>query len=191
MKIHFNRQGKDRKQMISIIAETVKEVHSYSGAPKFEYSVGGFTLTKDATLIFDSARINLEQVQAVITDLKAAGFDYDGSDCLEIGFPKDGFTEESIANLRLMVQAKADLIKKALGVDELPIEVGETEITFPWFRAGLTGSEVYGMAQFITQLCKTAKTTYIIKEFMVGKEPVADIVARRIIRELSPDFPTN
>ena len=34
-------------------------------------------------------------------------------------------------------------------------------------------------------------TTYIIKEFMVGKEPVADIVARRIIRELSPDFPTN
>jgi hypothetical protein len=27
-------------------------------------------------------------------------------------------------------------------------------------------------------------TTYTIKEFMVGKEPVADIVARRVIREL-------
>ena len=32
-------------------------------------------------------------------------------------------------------------------------------------------------------------TTYIIREFMVGKEPVADIIARRVIRDLEPDFP--
>jgi hypothetical protein len=32
-------------------------------------------------------------------------------------------------------------------------------------------------------------TTYTIREFMVGKEPVADIVARRVIREFEPDFP--
>ena len=32
-------------------------------------------------------------------------------------------------------------------------------------------------------------TTYIIREYMVGKEPAADIVARRVIRALEPDFP--
>ena len=32
-------------------------------------------------------------------------------------------------------------------------------------------------------------TTYIIREFMVGKELIADIVARRVIQETQPDFP--
>ena len=32
-------------------------------------------------------------------------------------------------------------------------------------------------------------TTYTIREFMVGKEQVADIIARRVIRDLEPDFP--
>jgi len=32
-------------------------------------------------------------------------------------------------------------------------------------------------------------TTYTIREFMVGKESAADIVVRRVIRELSPDVP--
>ena len=32
-------------------------------------------------------------------------------------------------------------------------------------------------------------TTYIIREFMVGKEQAADIVARRVIRALEPDVP--
>jgi hypothetical protein len=32
-------------------------------------------------------------------------------------------------------------------------------------------------------------TTYTVREYMVGNEPVADIIVRRIIRELEPDFP--
>ena len=32
-------------------------------------------------------------------------------------------------------------------------------------------------------------TTYIIREYMVGKEPAADIVVRRIMRKMEPNFP--
>lgn len=158
MKIAFNQQGNARKQMISIIAKVVHEEHSYSGVPRCEYRVGGFTIDRDGTLIFDSATIDVEQLRTVLDALNAGGFNYEGSDCLEIGYPREGFTEEGIQNLRLMIQAKESLIKKALGVDELPIEVGGTEITFPWFRTGLTAEETYALAQFITQLCKTAKS---------------------------------
>jgi len=31
-------------------------------------------------------------------------------------------------------------------------------------------------------------TTYTIREFAVGKEPVVDIIARRVIRDLEPNF---
>jgi len=158
MKIAYNQKGESRKKMVLAISEALNQKLDYSGAPRFEYRIGDFTIEKDGTLIFDSAKTDLGQVKAVIDALTAAGFQYDGSDCLEIGYPKEGFTEENIQNLRLMVQAKADLIKKALGVDELPIEVEDTEIIFPWFRTGLTTDETYALAQFITQLCKTAKT---------------------------------
>ena len=31
-------------------------------------------------------------------------------------------------------------------------------------------------------------TTFITKEYMIGKEPMADIVARRVMRELEAKF---
>ena len=34
-------------------------------------------------------------------------------------------------------------------------------------------------------------TTYTIREFMDGKEPLIDIITRRIQRDLEPDIPTN
>ena len=158
MKIAYKITGSDRKKMAGVISEVLNQKLEYSGTPRFEYRVGDFTIEKEGTLAFDSATTDFEQVRTVMDALKAAGFEHEDSDCLAIGFPKDGFTEEGIQNLRLMVRAKKTLIKKALGVEELPIEVGDTEITFPWFRAGLAGDEVFALAQFITQLCKTAKT---------------------------------
>jgi hypothetical protein len=76
---------------------------------------------------------------------------------MSIHYPADVFTNEAFANLEKMVASKALLIKRALGVDDLPIKRNKTEITFPWFRPGLSSEETHGYTQFITQLCKTAK----------------------------------
>jgi hypothetical protein len=170
MKINYNQQGENRKKMVTIISETIAQPLAYSGAPRFEYRIGDFTVERDGTLAFDSAATDLDEVRRVIEALKAAGFDYEGSDCLSIGFPREGFTDEGIANLEKLVASKAPLIKKALGVDDLPIEVGETELGFPWFRAGLDSGETYAFAQFITQLCKTAKE----KKRVTAKAPEGD-----------------
>lgn len=78
-------------------------------------------------------------------------------DQIVIEVPIEGFTEEAIANLKAMVAAKAPLIKMAVGAKSLPIKVDAEKISFPWFATDDAAlAECY--SQFITALCKTAKT---------------------------------
>jgi hypothetical protein len=78
------------------------------------------------------------------------------TDSLTIEMPLKGFTEEAFANLQKMVEAKAPLIMKALGAEELPIVKSEETISFPWFN-NCEPDNINVYAQFISQLCKTAK----------------------------------
>jgi len=157
MKINYNVQGKERRQLANIIAETINEEVTYMNAPSYAYKTGMFTVTREGVVEFDSATVEETQIKAVINALQENGFSYSGSESLAIGFPLEGFTPETLDNLNKMIQSKEQLIKKALGVDSLPVEQGETELTFPWFRSGLSREETFAYAQFITQLCKTAK----------------------------------
>jgi len=85
---------------------------------------------------------------------------------LSIAFPLDGFSPATLDNLNKMVISKAPLIKKALGVEELPILQDEDSVAFPWFSMNATSDEVNAYSQFICQLCKTAqaKTRVTAKE---------------------------
>jgi len=73
-----------------------------------------------------------------------------------IEVPLADFTPEALARLAAMVTAKETLIKKALNVDALPIQILSDRIAFPWF-VSTDGAEVNAYAQFITMLCKTAR----------------------------------
>jgi len=81
--------------------------------------------------------------------------------CIEI--PMTGFTPDALDNLCKMVSAKEPLIKKALGVDELPIIVQGDKIAFDWFagvedgNGNINSDKLTAYAQFITLLCETAK----------------------------------
>jgi len=77
-------------------------------------------------------------------------------DQVVIEIPND-FTPESLDNLTKMVTAKEALIKKALAVPALPIEVDDEKVSFPWFTATEDGEHVNAYAQFITCLAATAK----------------------------------
>jgi len=77
------------------------------------------------------------------------------SDTICIEYPITGFTPETLENLCRMVTAKEPLIKKALGVDEIPIRVMEDKIAFPWFKAD--SDNILAYTQLISHLCKTAK----------------------------------
>ncbi len=98
----------------------------------------------------------MQEVQKLLDKLTEQGFTPEPQDSLSISYPKVGFTQEGLDNLRKLVDSKGALIQKALGMGALPIEIGDTEITFPWFQFGMSQEETTAYAQFICALCKTA-----------------------------------
>ena len=58
---------------------------------------------------------------------------------------------------RHFIAAKGGLIKKALGVDDLPLEITGTKVSFPWFPATPTPDEMNAYDTFICKLCKMAR----------------------------------
>jgi hypothetical protein len=71
--------------------------------------------------------------------------------------PLDGFTDEAIEKLELLVASKATLIKNAIGAEELPIERTDDTLRFPWFRGELAAEEASAYSLFIGALCAAAK----------------------------------
>ena len=78
-------------------------------------------------------------------------------DGLCISMPASLFSEAALQNLKDITAAKGSLIRKALGVEELPIEVGETKVSFPWFAGTPTPEEVKAYDHFICALCEMAR----------------------------------
>jgi hypothetical protein len=77
---------------------------------------------------------------------------------LVIQMPLEGFPPEKTDNLCRLVASKASLIKKAIGVESLPIAYSPTTIDFPWVPEGAQSSEIMAYAQFVSKLCDMAKT---------------------------------
>src|SRR5699024_6711376 len=96
-------------------------------------------------------------------------------DGLCISMPTSLFSETALQNLKDIMAAKGSLIRKALGVEELPIEVGETKVSFPWFAGTPTPEEVKAYDHFICALCEMARNQKRItaKERNTGNDKYA------------------
>lgn len=62
-----------------------------------------------------------------------------------------------VGNLTKLLNAKGGLIKKALGISELPIEVLEDRAAFPWFSELPDTDAVQAYTHFISALCEMSK----------------------------------
>lgn len=76
----------------------------------------------------------------------------------KVSLQKDEFTEVALGNLQKLVTSKASLIQKAFSIDSLPVEIQETQISFPWLQGNLDAATVQARIRFITALCRTAQT---------------------------------
>jgi len=153
----FNVTGQERKSFVGAISELTNNPVKYLGAPGFQYQVGNYMIDKTGT-VTGEWDLNL------FTGLAERGYEPEiepltevDTDHLTIEVPVLGFTPEHIENLNKMVLAKEPLLKKALGLDELPIRMGLDTIQFPWFPAE-PAENAACYAQFIQALCETAKT---------------------------------
>ena len=160
MELKYNVTGADRKRLVNLIAEITGCDAKYLGAPTFAYEVDFFTIDKNGSVTFDD-RANSEEIEQIIERLYEEGFTAENAEPDEsricISMPKSLFTDTALENLKAIVAAKGNLIKKALGTDELPVEVTDTKVSFPWFSGTPTPEELKAYDTFICKLCEMAR----------------------------------
>jgi len=177
MKINYNVTGLERKRLVGAISRITEDKPKYLGMPSMAYEIGNITVDKEGSLLCeddakaeriahsliadgftDAENPEPTSEDAVPTEEAAPTEEVDAPESLTISMPKDGFTDEAVANLQHLVESKATLIKKALGAEALTITVEDDKISFPWFTGFPAPEEISAYAKFIGRLCSMAKT---------------------------------
>lgn len=196
MEVKFNVKGKERKNMVVAISEITGSDATYKGVPTCAYEVNYFTIDRFGTLSFDD-RVDSEEIATLLEYLEKKGFTAelqeqpetamvevdtrtqifkDETLGLTVTMPKTYFTGESLSNLETLLRAKGSLIKKALGINNLPIETGDEKVSFPWFSITPQDSDIVNAyTHLIYSLCEMARNHKRIqaKEKEVGNEKYA------------------
>nr|DAZ21868.1 MAG TPA: Putative amidoligase enzyme [Caudoviricetes sp.] len=179
MRIEFNRTGAERKALVTAMGEILEVKPRYLGMPTAAYEVDYFTIDRNGTVEFDD-RADSEEIENLLEALANRGFVAEPQETAEDAPEKETASDTAVAdtepqgenvgltvaiplenvavgNLTKLLDAKGGLIKKALGIDELPIEIGEDKVSFPWFSELPDADEVQAYTHFISALCEMAK----------------------------------
>lgn len=164
MTINYN--ATERKPLVRAVSEFLGAKAVYMKTPTCAYRIGNVTVTREGNLRIDDP-IDSEQVEKLVAVLAGQGFTADNcpphaADTAPTGLcvsmPRRLFTDSALANLKALVAAKGGLFKKALGVNELPIEVTDDNVSFPWLEGGRTPEEIRVCGRFIAKLCEMARS---------------------------------
>lgn len=179
MQIKFHRTGAERKALVTAIGEILEVNPQYKGMPSAAYEIDYFTVTKDGTLEFDD-RADSEEIENLLERLADRGIVAAPAEMAQAWLyaraeelseesetePQEetvGLTVEipldkvAVGNLTKLLDAKGRLIKKALGVSKLPIEIQEDRVAFPWFPELPDADAVKAYTHFISALCEMSK----------------------------------
>lgn len=176
MTIYYNAQ--DRKPLVKAISEFTGADAVYMRTPTYAYQIDYFTVTREGNLEFDD-RADSEEIEGLIEFLAERGFIAENADTSATEPPETdtekvpvtadssehsepvGLTVEvplestAVENLTKLLEAKGRLIRRALAVDSLPIEVTDNTVKFPWF-ADCGADECKAYTHFISALCELA-----------------------------------
>lgn len=188
MVIKYNVTGADRKKLVTALSKIAGVKAKYLGMPSMAYEVGEFIIDKNGTLEL-TGKAESEKIESVAESLASEGFTPDEetkatagaqtADSEEFGLtvsmPRSNFSEGALENLQALVEAKEELIRHALDVEELPIEISEDEVSFPWFEELPTPEEIKAYTHFISALSEMAinQKRITVKEKEVENEKYA------------------
>ena len=187
MEIRYNVTGAKRKELVKVIANATGARAEYKFMPTCNYEIDYFTVTKDGTLLFDD-RADSEEVERVLEAIAAAVLkdllakrdeeqlseeESEAADTAPQGEPV-GLTVEipldkvAVGNLTKLLDAKGNLIRKALGITDLHIEVLDDRVAFPWF-AQVDADSSAAYTHFISALCEMSRNA---KRVTATEKPV-------------------
>ena len=190
MRIEFHRTGAERKALVTAIGEILEVRPKYKGMPSAAYEIDYYTVTKDGTLEFDD-RADSEEVENLLERLADRGIvaaptemaqawldarEAERSEKSETALQEAnvGLTVEiplekvAVGNLTKLLDAKGNLIRKALGITDLRIELLEDRVAFPWFSQ-VDADSVAAYTHFISALCEMSRNA---KRVTATEKPV-------------------
>lgn len=201
MKIEFNRTGAERKALVQAMGEILEVKPKYLGMPTAAYQVDYFHIDKNGGVEFDG-RADSEEIENLLERLEERGIiavpaetaqetnaeeestDAENNTDEPETAPQEENTGLTVAvplgmvlcgNLTRLLEAKGSLIKKALGIDDLRIEIDEEKVSFPWFSETPDTESAKAYTHFISALCEMSRNQKRItaKEKAVDNEKYA------------------
>lgn len=199
----------NRKDLVAAIEEVTGFPKKYLGMPSMNYQVGPFTIDKNCELTCENGE--LSRLELTIERL-AENYGFHG---MIEEYPEEEAEQEentqitvsvplekvSLGNLINLLEAKGELIQKALGIPNTYITEEDEIVKFAWFEE-LTPEEANTYSKFIAALCKMsleqkrilAKTKeyenekyafrcFLLRLGFIGDEYKAD--RKRLLRNLS------
>lgn len=190
MRIEFHRTGAERKALVTAIGEILEVRPKYKGMPSAAYEIDYYTVTKDGTLEFDD-RADSEEVENLLEQLADRGIVAAPTEMAQAWLdareaerseksetePQEtnvGLTVEipldkvAVGNLTKLLDAKGNLIRKALGITDLRIELLEDRVAFPWFPQ-VDADSAAAYTHFISALCEMSRNA---KRVTATEKPV-------------------
>ena len=180
--LNFNVAGDERKKLVKAVGAYKQVTPEYLGVPSFAFRIDEMIIDKDGILIIEGG-MEPEKLQEFLKYLEEKGFhttvaatedtptepaeqaeyEMEPEDTpteeptlLTIEVPLDGFTEESIINLQKIIDSKASLLRKALGTDDLSVQISEDRIAFSWFHIE-DPANTSAYAHLVSALCQMAQ----------------------------------
>lgn len=190
MRIEFHRTGAERKALVTAIGEILEVRPKYKGMPSAAYEIDYYTVTKDGTLEFDD-RADSKEVENLLEQLADRGIVAAPTEMAQTWLnarkaeqseksenePQEanvGLTVEipldkvAVGNLTKLLDAKGNLIRKALGITDLRIELLEDRVAFPWFSQ-VDADSAAAYTHFISALCEMSRNA---KRVTATEKPV-------------------
>lgn len=200
MRFEFNRTGAERKALVQAMGEILEVKPKYLGMPTAAYQVDYFHIDKNGGVEFDD-RADSEEIENLLERLAERGIVAATATAQEADTAEESTDAENNAeepeteaqgadlgltvaiplgmvlcgNLTKLLEAKGSLIKKALGIDDLRIEIDEEKVSFPWFSETPDAESAKAYTHFISALCEMSRNQKRItaKEKAVDNEKYA------------------
>ena len=154
--ITYGMKGVSRKELSKAISEVLNTASVYKGVPSCAYEIGDLILDRGGSIILGDTMTPVE-VDSLVKKLEEKGFTATNyREVYEVAMPRDMFTDKALDNLRKIVNAKGELIGKAIGNVDLRIIERDEEVSFPWYPKTEDAEEVKYYLQFTESLCKMA-----------------------------------
>ena len=164
MRIEFNRTGTDRKALVKAMGEILEIKPKYLGMPTAAYQIDYFTVDKNGTVTFDD-RTDSEEVENLLEQLALRGFTAGSTEDTIAEEINSETTDVAISvplaevnynSLKNLITAKRELLRKALGLDEITLDLRENTVSFPWLN-GADADTSKAVTHLVSALCKMSR----------------------------------